>query len=77
VYWYQEPGKGAVKVPASWRILYKDGAEWKPVQAENSYEIATDRFNRVTFKPVHTGALRLEVMLQPQYSAGIEEWRVQ
>ncbi len=32
VYWFDDTGRGAVRVPASWRVLYKDGAEWKPVQ---------------------------------------------
>jgi len=77
VYWYQDSEKGAIKVPASWRILYKDGVEWKPVEAQSYYEVATDRFNKVTFKPVNTSALRLELTLQPKYSAGIQEWRVQ
>jgi len=30
----------------------------------------------VTFTPVTTSGLRLEVTLQPGYSAGIQEWDV-
>ena len=36
-----------------------------------------DRFNRVTFDAVETKALRIEVQLQPEWSAGILEWRVE
>jgi hypothetical protein len=36
-----------------------------------------DRFNRVAFSPVTTAALRLEVTLQPQWSAGVQEWKVE
>ena len=35
-----------------------------------------DTYNRVTFKPVEAEGLRLEVQLQPNYSAGILEWKV-
>jgi len=76
VYWFQEPGDRAVKLPASWRLLYKDGAGWKPVEASDSYGTAADRYNHVAFKPVRTGGLRLEVRLQPNKSAGISEWKV-
>ena len=70
VYWLDDTGKGDVRVPASWRVLYKDGADWKPVEAAGPAGIALDRFNRLTFKPVTTSALRLEVTAQPQWSAG-------
>jgi hypothetical protein len=77
VYWFAEAGRGEVKAPASWQLLYKDGAEWKPVETDDQYGVSLDGFNRVTFKPVETQALRLELKLQPGASAGIEEWRVQ
>ncbi len=76
VYWFAEP-RGEVKVPASWRLLYRDGEVWKPVEAESAYGTALDQFNQVKFKRVKTPALRLEVQLQPGQSAGIEEWTVQ
>jgi DUF1680 family protein len=39
--------------------------------------IDKDKFNQVKFKPVTTSGLRLEVKLQPRWSAGIQEWKVQ
>ncbi|MBV9032890.1 MAG: glycoside hydrolase family 127 protein, partial [Acidobacteriaceae bacterium] len=54
VYWYQEPGEGAVKVPTSWRILYRDGEQWKPVEAQGPYGVAINQFNKVMFKPINT-----------------------
>jgi uncharacterized protein len=47
------------KMPATWRILYRDGAEWKPVTA--AYSVEKDRFNTATFAPVTTSAVRIEV----------------
>lgn len=76
VYWFDDTGHGEVRVPASWRILYKDGNEWKPVNVTGSYGIEKDRYNVVSFKPVDTNALRLEVSMQPNWSAGIQEWKV-
>ncbi len=76
VYWFDDTGRGAVRVPASWRILYKEGAEWKPVEASSPYGVARDAFNRVTFKPVTTNALKIEVTMQPKFSVGLQEWTV-
>ncbi len=76
VYWFDDTGRGQVRVPASWRILYKSGEEWKPVENLEPYGTAKDTYNKVAFKPVMTDCLRLEVTMQPQWSAGIEEWKV-
>ena len=76
VYWFDDTGHGGVRVPASWRLLYKDGTQWKPVEGAQAYGVARDGFNRVTFTPVTTGALRLEVTMQPTFSAGLQEWTV-
>jgi uncharacterized protein len=77
VYWVDDTGSGEVRAPASWRVLYQDGAEWKPVTPRTPCAVDLDRFNRVSFEPVTTAALRLEVTLQPQWSAGIQEWKVE
>lgn len=77
VYWFAEAGNGSIRVPASWRLLYRDGGEWKPVENTGAYGVVTDAYNTVTFKPVETKALRLELRLQPGRSAGVEEWKVQ
>jgi hypothetical protein len=76
LYWFDDTGRGECRVPASWRLLYRDGGEWKPVETTDSYAVGLDRYNTVRFKPVATSALRLEVTLQPNWSAGIQEWIV-
>jgi uncharacterized protein len=76
VYWFDDTGRGQVRVPASWRVLYKDGQEWKPLDTRDAYGTEKNRFNTVTFAPVSTTGLRLEVTMQPEFSAGIQEWRV-
>ena len=76
VYWFDDTNQGEVRVPASWRILYRDGDEWKPVTAHGPYGVERDRYNRVTFAPLTTSALRLELTMQPKWSAGLQEWKV-
>lgn len=76
VFWFDDTGRGEVRVPASWRLLYKDGDEWKPVENPSSYGVVKDQFNKVSFKPVTTSAMRLEVTMQPKWSAGVEEWKL-
>jgi DUF1680 family protein len=78
VYWFDDTGIGRCRVPASWRLLWRDGKDWKEVKLTGGarYGTATDRFNEVTFEPVTTGELKLEVRLQPEFSGGILEWTV-
>jgi uncharacterized protein len=77
VYWFDDTGRGSCRVPQSWRLLYQDGKEWKPVAGAAAYGTQRDRYNRVTFTPVTTSALRLEVQLQPDFSGGILEWKTE
>jgi len=74
VYWFDDGGE--CRTPASWRALYRDGEDWKPVETAGPYGVEKDRYNRVTFEPVTTSGLRLEVVLRPEVSAGIQEWKV-
>jgi len=76
LYWFDDTGRGGVRVPQSWRVLYKDGDEWKPVRASTPYGVAKDQFNTVRFAPVTTSALRLELVVQPTVSAGVQKWVV-
>jgi hypothetical protein len=33
LYWFDDTGRGGVRVPASWRLLYRDDGAWRPVEA--------------------------------------------
>jgi hypothetical protein len=77
VYWFDDTGRGEVRVPAAWRVLYKDGDAWKPVENRGPWDVKKDGYNLVTFNPVTTDALRLEVTMQPEWAAGVQEWKVQ
>jgi hypothetical protein len=77
VYWYDDRAWGNCRQPESWRLLYRDGEAWKPVPGSSPYGTARDRWHRVTFDPVTTDGLRLEVQLQRGFAAGILEWKVE
>ena len=68
---------GQCRVPASWKLLYKDGEAWKPVENASGYGTRLDRFNRTAFRPVETKALRIEVQLQPGFFGGIHQWKLE
>lgn len=80
VFWYDETARrGDVRLPKSWRVLYLSGKEWKPVENPSGYGVEPDCFNTVTFTPVTTTALRLEVQTQNEkgrYAMGIHEWKI-
>jgi DUF1680 family protein len=77
VYWFDDTAtKGGCKLPKSWRLLFKDGKDWKPFPESTDYPVAKDKFCEVKFNQVTTTALRLEVQLEKDFSGGILEWRV-
>jgi hypothetical protein len=76
IYWFDDTGRGEVRVPASWRLLYRDGGEWKPVEGASAFGTAKDGWNLVRFKAMTTTGLRLEVTMQKGWSAGLQEWKV-
>ncbi|MEO7043900.1 MAG: beta-L-arabinofuranosidase domain-containing protein, partial [Ferruginibacter sp.] len=77
VYWYDDKPFGGCDLPASWKLLYKKGDEWIPVDTTTGYEIAKDKYNTVEFKPVTTTALRLVIQLPKNDASGIHEWIVE
>ena len=74
VYWFQDTG--GCRLPQSWKLQYRDGDTWKDVEGTSDYGVKANDFNKVTFTPVTTSALRLVVNLRERYSGGILEWKV-
>jgi hypothetical protein len=68
-YWFDD--KRFCRLPDSWRILYRDGDAWRPVVTSGTYRVEKDAFSTISFEPVTTTAVRVEV--EPQtvaYRAG-------
>jgi DUF1680 family protein len=76
IYWFDDTGRGGVRVPASWRLLYKSGDQWLPVQTGSTHGVARNAWNAIAFTPVTTSALRIELAMQEGFSAGLQEWKV-
>ena len=77
VYWYDDGPWGGCRVPKSWRILYRDDqGKWLPVSGADGYPVSKGTSCTVNFDPVKTKALRLEIVLPEDNSAGLFEWIV-
>jgi DUF1680 family protein len=78
VYWFDDTGRGQCRLPAEWRLLYRDGDEWKPVKLAGGaeYGVAPDKLNTVAFEAVKTSEIKLEVKLKPGFSGGVLRWTV-
>ena len=76
IYWFDDTGHGGVRVPRSWRLLYKDSSgAWKPVETADAFGVDRNKYNVVHFTPVTTPAMRLELVMQPNVSAGVQKWK--
>ena len=76
LYWLDDTPGGGCPVPKGWRLLYRREGQWVPVRNTSAYGVVKGVFNRVTFEPVTTSALRIEVTSRPGFGSGIIEWDV-
>lgn len=76
--WFDDTGSGECRLPVSWRITYRDADNnWKPVTNPPEWTIKKRDPICVTFDPVTTKSLRLEIELTKDFSAGLYEWEVE
>ena len=57
-------GGHLIDVPQAVRVLYRAGGQWREVQDVQGAVDAKDRWNRLSFTPVVTDGLRLELKLR-------------
>ena len=76
IYWFDDTGNGGCRTPQSWRLFHRVGEDWKPMDNASEFGTQLDSYNRVTFQPVETSGLRIEVQLKPGFSGGILQWRI-
>lgn len=76
VYWYDDSPWGGCRIPKAYKLLYKKGDQWVPVEMVSPIEISKDKFNIAKFKPVQTTALRMEIQLPAEHATGVHEWAV-
>jgi len=77
IYWLNfDHYDGNFRVPESWKLLYKDGEDWKEVETNDEYTTNLNSYNSLNFKPVETYELKIVVKLQDGLSGGVLEWKV-
>ena len=77
VYWYDDQPWQGCKVPDSWCLYYRDDqGQWQPVAHPDNYPVAKGVPCTVNFDPVKTTAMKLEVKINADKSAGVFEWSV-
>jgi len=76
VYWLDDSRNGGgCGVPQSWRLVYKDGDDWKQVVDGNGYATEQDMFNKTAFTKVKTTSVKIELQLKEKLSGGVIEVR--
>ncbi|MCM1504098.1 MAG: glycoside hydrolase family 127 protein [Muribaculum sp.] len=77
IYWFDDAPWGGCRVPKAWAIYFRDAyGEWQPVKGADQYLAEKGTANTVNFDPVETTALKLEVTLPDDNSAGLYEWEI-
>lgn len=77
VYWFDDSPWGGCRVPKSWTLYYMDAnGSWTAVTNPSGYATAKGVANTVTFDPVTTSAMKLEIVLDTDNSGGLYEWSV-
>jgi len=77
IYWFDDESVGGgCRIPKSLKLFYLVENDWKPLKISGQISINKDQLNKIVFEPFEAQAIKLEVELQPGFSGGIIEWRV-
>jgi hypothetical protein len=79
VYWFDDRPHGGCRIPKSWSLQYRNPqtGQWNRIERNASYPVKKNEFSTISFDPVQTDAVRLNIQLKDNYSAGILEWKLQ
>lgn len=77
IFWFDDKDINAgCRIPKSYKVFYKKGNNWKPVEPASGYPNERDQFNFIPINPVTTKALKLVMNLEKEFSSGVQEWIV-
>ena len=76
VYWFDDEPRGNCRLPEKWRLLARQGSQWKEVAVSGTEGGKRDVWDEVTFPAVTTSAMRLEMNFPGDFSGGVHEWEV-
>lgn len=77
VYWFDDGPNGGCRVPASWKLYYKEEGDWREVKTEAAYTISKGDFDTLSFEAINTTSLKIVLQAQEGVSAGLIEWEVE
>lgn len=77
VYWFDDQPWGGCTVPESWKLYYKTvNGDWIEVEGVSSYPTEKGIASEISFTPVKTKAVKLEIVQPDEYSCGLFEWEI-
>lgn len=77
VYWYDDGPWGGCRIPEWYKLYYKNGdGNWTPVENTSDYTVTKGVANEVSFEPVKTTAIKIEIKLPEKNATGIFEWEL-
>jgi len=76
IYWFDDTGIGECRVPATWKVFYKENDKWSPVYTTDKYGTDKDKYNSVIFETVRTPSLKIEIQSQKDFAGGIHELKL-
>jgi len=66
---------GPCRAPAGWKLYRRQDREWHEVKGVPAGEARGRPASRVTFEPVITDAMKLEIQWQEGFPGGLYEWK--
>lgn len=72
VFWFQDEPHGECRLPSAWRVFSRRDGAWVRV-TDSELAIEKDLWCGLSFDPIQTGAVRIEVDLPNGFSCGMHE----
>jgi uncharacterized protein len=78
VFWFDDTGRGEVKLPTYWEIQALVNGKWEKVALNRGFEFGRtlDVWNSVEFAPVSAKSFRIRLTQQSAWASGIHEWQL-
>ncbi len=76
IYWFDDTGRGGVRVPGVLAVALQVRRPVAAGRERRAYGVARNAWNTVSVHAGHDAALRIELAMQPGFSAGLQELKV-
>ena len=77
IYFFDDEATGGgCRIPRAVNIQYLENGAWRPVQLSGGVTIVKDGWTELSFEPVKTRAIRLEMTFQDGVTGGVHAFEV-